>query len=102
MEFIKPGSTLPYPFNIIPSPKSIGRLFFRMISFCCIKCQGSNSDITDGKPTEGEEVAEYEMRNVAEIEDKEAAEGEEIYENNPRNDLEEISLSDSEITKVEA
>lgn len=29
MEFIDPGATLPYPFNILPSPKSIGRLFLK-------------------------------------------------------------------------
>ena len=36
MEYIQEGSTLPYPLNLIPSPKSIIKLLTKLK--CCCQC----------------------------------------------------------------
>ncbi|CAF0998099.1 unnamed protein product [Adineta ricciae] len=43
MEYIKEGGTLPVPFNIVPTPKSIGRLFHRCYS-CIVNRKGFDKE----------------------------------------------------------
>ncbi|XP_055899528.1 uncharacterized protein LOC106062840 isoform X1 [Biomphalaria glabrata] len=52
ISFIEQGTTLPIPFNIIPTPKSVVRLFRWFQE--CISCQSSRSDSNkeDKKPNE--------------------------------------------------
>ncbi len=64
MEFIEPGSTLPMPFNIFPSLKSLGRLFYKC--YLCCSSQRMNRQDQDGSDIEmtdkEAEIAEDEMR----------------------------------------
>ena len=40
IEFIQNGNTLPYPFNIVPSPKSIFKVYMSLVkTLCCWICQ---------------------------------------------------------------
>ena len=58
MEYIQEGSTLPYPLNIIPSPKSIVRCLIAVFNCCC--CRNKDEEEEDEK----KEPPSYPTHNV--------------------------------------
>jgi hypothetical protein len=65
MEFIKGGGTLPVPFNIIPTPKSIYYLFLKLfnIIFCCRNMKSKSSKLNN-RPNNLEELPTISGRNT--------------------------------------
>ena len=87
MEFIEPGSTLPMPFNIFPSPKSFGRLIYKCY-LCCSSQDGGRRE-QDGPDLEDKdkeiEIVEDEMRKeLKEIGKQETAEQDSEIESKPK------------------